>query len=100
MQSSAQLESVVVGTRLIARMLKDMARERGLELDEVGWLDEPAAHESTGITSETYTLQVIARARRSEQIFLREDIEGVAESTQPRTRVEKILDALLTTLLA
>jgi hypothetical protein len=84
----------VVGVRLIARMLRDLGRERGLVVDDVAWLPDPANRQA-----QAYVLTVTWGGRTRRQIFSHEYLDGVTESDVIRRRAITAVKSLLGTSL-
>lgn len=80
----------VAGARLIARMLRDLGRERGLVVDDVVWLPDPANRQA-----QAYVLTVTWGGRTGRQIFPRKYLDGVTESDVIRRRTMTALKSLL-----
>lgn len=56
MQQEVHQANRIVSTRLITRIVRDMASDRGLALDEVSWLPDPS--EDDWRERRTYTLKL------------------------------------------
>lgn len=82
------------GARMIVQIVKDIAGERGISLDEVNWSTDPTQEVPTQ-SSETYTLVVRASEKVERQVFPREDLEDAPRSERARRRVQTILKYLL-----
>lgn len=80
----------VVSTRLISRVLRDLSRDRGLVLDEVGWMPDPLNEDV-----QTYALVVTSNGRIQRQIFLRDDLEQATKSDTARGRILTTLKSFL-----
>lgn len=92
-------EQRIEGTRVVVQMLRDMAHRRGVTLDEVNWLPDPA-QEAPQQSSETYTLIVTAGQKLGRQTFPREDLEDAPRSEDARKRIGTLLRGLLAALLS
>ena len=71
-------------------MLRDLARERGLVVDDVVWLPDP---ENWRV--QAYVLAVTWGGRTRRQIFPREYLDGVIENHAIRRRTMTDLKSLL-----
>ncbi len=80
----------VVGARLIARMVRDLGRERGFILDEVAWLPDPEKWQV-----DAYVLAVSFSGQTQRQIFPREHLESAVRSDLMRGRIATALRSLL-----